>query len=438
VTIPALTAPRRARKLAVTEATLPNGLTVIAVRKPGVPLAEVRLRLPALSPRPSHPARVSLLTDAMLTGAGDLDRNGIATTVQGLGGDLSVSADADRLLMGGNVLATGLGALFELMASALTGATYARKEVETERERLVERLTIARSRPGVVASETLGKRMWGEHPYALDLPTIDAVAETSPGNLRKLHDDLIRPQGAILIVVGDITAARVVDLAAAAFADWTGTAKAKPVPDLPVPTPGLPLLVVDRPGSVQTSVRYGRPAVTRTDPKFPALQLANLVFGGYFSSRWTENIREDKGYTYGPHSRVDHHQLGSMLMLDVEVATEVTAPALLETYYELGRIASLGVTEEELASVRQYAIGTLALSTSTQAGLASNLSALAPFGLGLDYILEQPKRLATVTIEDVNAAAAEFFGPSGLTGVVVGDAATIAGPLGALGAVELA
>jgi predicted Zn-dependent peptidase len=127
-----------------------------------------------------------------------------------------------------------------------------------------------------------------------------------------------------------------------------------------------------------------------------------------------------------------------MLMLDVEVATEVTAPALLETYYELGRIASLGVTEEELASVRQYAIGTLALSTSTQAGLASNLSALAPFGLGLDYILEQPKRLATVTIEDVNAAAAEFFGPSGLTGVVVGDAATIAGPLGALGAVELA
>jgi len=438
VTIPALTAPRRARKLAVTEATLPNGLTVIAVRKPGVPLAEVRLRLPALSPRPSHPARVSLLTDAMLTGAGDLDRNGIATTVQGLGGDLSVSADADRLLMGGNVLATGLGALFELMASALTGATYARKEVETERERLVERLTIARSRPGVVASETLGKRMWGQHPYALDLPTIDAVAETSPGNLRKLHDDLIRPQGAILIVVGDITAARVVDLAAAAFADWTGTAKAKPVPDLPVPTPGLPLLVVDRPGSVQTSVRYGRPAVTRTDPKFPALQLANLVFGGYFSSRWTENIREDKGYTYGPHSRVDHHQLGSMLMLDVEVATEVTAPALLETYYELGRIASLGVTEEELASVRQYAIGTLALSTSTQAGLASNLSALAPFGLGLDYILEQPKRLTAVTIEDVNTAAAEFFGPSGLTGVVVGDAATIAGPLGALGAVELA
>ena len=89
----------------------------------------------------------------------------------------------------------------------------------------------------------------------------------------------------------------------------------------------------------------GRLALTRVDPGYPALQLANLIFGGYFSSRWTENIREDKGYTYGPHSRVDHHALGSTLTFDVEVATEVTGPAMLETQYELGRIASLPVTD---------------------------------------------------------------------------------------------
>lgn len=438
MTVPALTRPRRARKLAVTEATLPNGLRVIAVRKPGVPLAEIRLRLPSLSAKPTHPARVGLLTEAILTGAGELDRAGVAAAVQGLGGDLSVSADSDRVMVGGNVLATGLGALFELLASVLTDATYAKKEVATERERLVERLQIARSRPGVIASEALGRRLWGEHPYALDLPTVEAVTATTRSDLRKLHDEVVRPGEATLVVVGEVTAAKVVDLAAAAFEGWTGTAKVKAAPPLPLPQPGRPLLIVDRPGSVQTSVRYGRPAIGRTDERWPALQLANLVFGGYFSSRWTENIREDKGYTYGPHSRIDHHQLGSYLMADVEVATEVTAPALLETFYELGKLASLGVTPAELDSVRQYAIGTLALSTSTQAGLASNLSALAPYGLGLDYILEQPARLAATSIDDVNAAAAEFFGPSGFTRVVVGDAASIAGPLGALGAVEQA
>ena len=212
------------------------------------------------------------------------------------------------------------------------------------------------------------------------------------------------------------------DQVEAALAGWTGAAHVGRVPALPDPEPGA-LLVVDRPGSVQSSLRMGGLAVPRADERYPALQLANLIFGGYFSSRWVENIREDKGYTYGPHSRIEHNVLGSSLLFDVEVATEVTAPALLETLYELGKIASLPVTEAEVDSVRQYAIGSLALSTATQAGLASTLSALAAFGLGLDWVIEHPHRLAAVGVDEVSAAAAEFLAPARLTSVVVGDAA---------------
>ena len=128
--------------------------------------------------------------------------------------------------------------------------------------------------------------------------------------------------------------------------------------------------------------------------------------------------------------------LGSTVLLDVEVATEVSAPSVLETRYELGRIASLPVTAAEVQSVRQYAIGTLALSTATQAGLASTLSALSAFDLGLDWIIEHPARLTAVTVEEVSAAAAEFLAPSRFTSVVVGDAAQISAPLAALGPVE--
>jgi predicted Zn-dependent peptidase len=180
----------------------------------------------------------------------------------------------------------------------------------------------------------------------------------------------------------------------------------------------------------------GGTAVPRTDPQWPALQLANIIFGGYFSSRWTENIREDKGYTYGPHSRVEHRMLGSTLTLEVEVDRDVTAPALLETYYELGRIASLPVTAAEVESVRDYAIGTLALSTATQSGLASTLAGLAAFGLGLDWLQEHPKRLLATTVEQVSAAATHFLAPSGFTSVIVGDAEKITGPLAGLGPVE--
>jgi zinc protease len=343
--------------------------------------------------------------------------------------------DADRLLITGNVLATGLAGLLELLATVLTEPAYARDEVTSERARQIERLTIARSRPGVVAGERIAERMWGHHPYALDLPQPDAVAAVTPAQVRTLHRDRVCPGGAALIVVGDVSPKRVLDQVENALSRWTGDGPRQRVPKLPSPPAG-PLLIVDRAGSVQSSVRMGGSALTRTDEGYPALQLANLIFGGYFSSRWVENIREDKGYTYGPHSRIDHHLLGSVLMLDVEVATEVTGPAMLETRYELGKIASLPVTQDEVDSVRQYAIGTLALSTATQAGLASTLSALAAFGLGLEWVIEHPVRLAKVRVDDVSAAAAQFLAPARFTSVVVGDAAKITGPLSLLGPVE--
>jgi predicted Zn-dependent peptidase len=433
--VPELTAPRSGKPLRSSETVLDNGLRVVAVRKPGVPLVEMRLRMPFLSAKPAHPAQASLLAETLLTGAAGLDRAALAGAVQALGGDLQASVDADRLVLTGNVLATNVKPLLGLVASVVTDPAYAKDEVGIERDRLVERLTIARARSGFVAVEALAKRMFGDHPYAAETPESDAVAAVTPGALRALHRAMVRPGGAVLVLVGDAAPARLLELATTALGDWHGPAPRRSVPPLSTPDPA-PLLVIDRPGSVQTSVRMGRLALARSEPGYPALQLANLIFGGYFSSRWTENIREDKGYTYGPHSRVEHHALGSTLTLDAEVATEVTGPALLETLYELGRIASLPVSEAEVDAVRQYAIGTLALSIATQAGLASTLSALSPHGLGLDWIRTHPARLMKTTVEQVSAAAAEFFAPSQLCAVAVGDAAAITGPLAALGHIE--
>jgi predicted Zn-dependent peptidase len=150
-----------------------------------------------------------------------------------------------------------------------------------------------------------------------------------------------------------------------------------------------------------------------------------------------ENIREDKGYTYSPRSSIDHATLGSSFSLSADVATEVTAPAVLETWHELGRMATLPVKDGELESVRQYAIGTLALSTATQAGLASTLSGLFGNGLDVEWLAGHPARLSAVTVDQVAEVAAEFLAPSRLVGVAVGDASVIAEPLSRLTAVEV-
>jgi predicted Zn-dependent peptidase len=304
-----------------------------------------------------------------------------------------------------------------------------------ERTRLVERARVSRSQAGSIAADALARRLLPGHPYGHTLPDEAQLAATTPAQLRALHKAMVRPDGATLVLVGDLSPARALDAAERIFAGWTGpSGVSRPAP-LPV-VGRRPLQVLDRPGSVQTSFRFGGLALSRTDPDYPALQLANLAFGGYFSSRWVENIRENKGYSYSPRSIIDHAKLGSTFELVADVATEVTAPAVLETLYELGRIASGPISASELDSVQQYAVGSLALSTSTQAGLAAQLSVLASAGLGVDWLVSHPARLLQVSREQVAAVAERYLAPQRLVGVAVGDAGLITEPLSAIIDVE--
>ena len=152
---------------------------------------------------------------------------------------------------------------------------------------------------------------------------------------------------------------------------------------------------------MQSNLRLGGRAARRTDEGYAAAQLANGIFGGSFSSRLTQNIREDKGYTYSPHSSIRHLRGDSRLLTSAEVATEVTAPAMVEVLYELGRIAALPPTPDELEATVQYLTGTLALGTATQAGLAETLVDLMSDGKSVDWLQEYPARLAATTPEEV-------------------------------------
>jgi predicted Zn-dependent peptidase len=435
--VPALGKPRTGRLPAVADSTLDNGLRVLAVRRPGVPLVELRLRIPFAGKGESHLARAHLLGDTLLSGTDRRTASQIAVDLQSYGGQLNANVDADRLGISGSVLASGLPGILELLGELLTSASYPKEEVVAERDRLVQELAIYRSQPGVVAREALLHRMYGDHPYGRELPGAEHVEDVKASQLRALHAKKVAPAGSVLTVVGDVAPARLVAQVEAALAGWTTDGKGGEAPKLPKAKPGLPLLV-DRPGSVQSTIRFARNVPDRTSPEYASLSLANMVFGGYFSSRWSANLREDKGYTYGTHSTFEHPVAGSRLVLSTDVATEVTAPALLESWYELGRIVSLPVELGELDQARRYAIGSLQVGTASQGGLASLLSMLASAGLGVEYLRDFPQQLQAVTVDDAHAAAAKYLSPRHLTTVVVGDAAVIADGISVLTEVERA
>ncbi|HEX6872449.1 MAG TPA: pitrilysin family protein [Micromonosporaceae bacterium] len=443
--LPALEANRELTLPASQERTLGNGLTVLAIERRSVPLVEVRLRVPMGRDQIDRPfvAAAALLSQTLFSGTADKSTVDIAAALQSVGGALSAGVDPDRLLVSGNGLASGLDRVFAILAEVLTGATYPEQEVATERARLIDRLQVAQSQPAHLAREALLRRMYGQHPYSVQTPAEADLTGLGPAELAAMHAACLHPAGATLVVVGALDPQQTLDLAEAAFGSWDGGGAGGLTPPVP-PLGAGPVLLADRPGAVQSSMRLALPAVTRTHPDHAALQLANLVFGGYFSSRWVENIREDKGYTYSPHSVVEHSLAGSAVILSADVRTDVTAAALLETRYELGRIATSVPSQEELEQARQYALGSLLLGMSTQAGLAGLASTYAGFGLRLDFLAEHSARLAAATRDEVAAAAAKYLAPANAVTVILGDAdqvepsLTTLGPVGRATVVEAA
>lgn len=422
------------------DTVLDSGLRVVAVRRADVPMVELRLRVPFAAPSAAeaagHAARAEVLVSTLTAGTARRSRVGIDDDLAGVGGELGFSVDPERLSASGHALADGLPMLLDVLADVLLEATHPDGELERERERLAERIAVASAQPSVIARDALQRRRYGDHPAVHEMPAAEDVLAVGADEVRSVQRTALRPRGAVLVLVGDLDPRTAVAAVGAALGGWKAGEPAAVLPSLPT-LRGEDLLLVDRPGAVQSQLRLSAPALRRTDPRYASLQLANLCLGGYFSSRLVENLREDKGYTYHASSSLEFDPHSAALLVETDVASEVTAPALLETRYELGRLALVPPSAEEVESARRYLVGTLMISMSTQAGLASTIVALAASGLSSRWLREHPARLEAVSVADVAETAATFFAPAAFCGVVVADAATSASALRALGGVEL-
>ncbi len=424
--IPAVGKARPLKIPTIEEQTLRNGLRVIAVRRPTVPRVEARLRIPAghLYDR-GDGARGRLVGETMTSGTRSRSAFDIAQELQRLGASLDAGTDADSLHVRGGALSASLGGLLELMAEVVVEPAFTTDEVAIARDRVAQEILIRRSQPAGIAAEATARRAFGRHRYGRPLPSPEAVRRIGSNPLRAFHTERVIPRGSTLVLVGDLQPAKAIDLVAAAFASW----KKRPTGDRPAAPPaiqrGLPTLIVDRPGSVQTSIRMAGPGLPRRDPSYLSLSLANLIYGGYFSSRLVKNIREDKGYTYSPGTAIEHKLLASTFVTAADVGRDVTAASLVEIRYELGRMVSLPVPQEELDAARRYLAGITMLQVQTQSGLAAAIDGFVASGLPVDYLKGFNAALEAVTAEDVQAMSVATFSPKQLITVLVGDAEKI-------------
>jgi predicted Zn-dependent peptidase len=409
-------------------------LHVICARRPSVPVVELRLVFPLAANRIRRRADKTVLSESLLAGTSTHDRAGLAKAVQRLGGDLWASAAGESVHIGGSVVAEHLVEMLEIVAEVLADASYPRAEVSSDADRMAEQVLMALSQPEVLADQELRKRLHPGHPYSSALPLPDSVRKVSADRLRQLHAEALVPAAGHLVLVGDVTPGRALAASARALEPWLSRAPASSAGDatplLQLPALRLgPLLLFDRAGAVQSNLRIARLAPTRADPWLPAAVLANLIFGGMFASRLVDNLRERNGYTYSPRASINHSRAGSTFVIQAEVATESTAASLVETTYELGRMATKGVTDEELDSARRYALGMLSFEAATQSGFANTLSRLAINGLDHGYLDRYAVALKSAKRRDVDEAARRLLAPSQRVTVVLGDAEAVGGSL---------
>ena len=384
---------------------------------------------------PEHPAVAELLAETLLTGTATRDRVTIDDELAAVGADLGVTVDPERLMVSGSGLAAGLPDVLGVLADVLTAASHPDAEVARERDRLVERIMMARAQPRTIAREALQRKRFGttrsrarcrRRPRSPPSPPTRCGRCNAPrwcrgGRSSRSWATSIRPPRS-----------RMSRSCWRAGRRTTPRASSHPRRRSSRTTWSW----CTAPARCSRSCGSPRRGVGRADPDYTALQLANLVFGGYFSSRWMENIREDKGYTYGAHSGVEFVPGGGVLGVETDVASDVTAAALLETRYELGRLAVVPPTPAEVDAARAYAIGSLA-DLPGQPGRPGLVHRHAGRRRPHPRLARRPPRAARRPSRWSRSptAALRYFAPTAVTGVIVGDADVIGPGVRALGGV---
>lgn len=408
--------------------TLANGLEVWVVPRDGLPRVDyvLAIRNAGYAADPADARGFAGTLAYMLNeGTAQHDSKQIAELAQGMGGGVGGSASTDGMIVSGHALASHAAGMMELLAEVARTASFPDNEVALAKANQLQELKASEAQPGFKAERALAAAIYGDHPYARTQPTEESIAAITPEALRAAHAARFRPDHALLVVTGKIGTAEAMRLAEAAFGDWQ--ASGEPVADTAdARSQAEPSFIrIQRDGSVQSAVRLGSPGIPATHADYIPAQLTGTILGGGFSSRLMQNLREDKGYTYGARGGLSALRRGGRIAASADVRNEVTGAALKEFVGELRRIGSEPVPARELEDNKRYVAGGYLLTNQMQGAVASTLAGNWLVGLPPEFLGEYVPKIRAVGAEQVQAMGAKYFDPKRQSIVVVGDGKAI-------------
>jgi zinc protease len=407
---------------------LPGGMRGLLIERHDLPLVQLRLVILSGTSAGSAFATVQMLDE----GAGGRSALQLSSDLMQIGASLSMSAQGDHSTVGMQVLRPHLDAGLDILADVVLRPRFLSAEWKRVRGELLSRASQRRSQPAHVAQLGLKRVIYGAHPYGR--PTLPLPAQLEGlriDELRSFHRQHYRPDNVIFVVAGAVSATEIERRLASRFGGWRAprgrSARAARVASPPSSPQRLAL--ADREGASQSVLRVGELGPARRDVDYAALRLLSAIFGGSFTCRLNQNLREKHGFTYGARASFSLPRQAGMLAISASVDTKDTTAALREIFRELQAMRDRRPTRAELDKARQLVIEELPALAETLDGLVGVYGEIAALDLPLDTIAKLPEEVAAVSAERVQRLARELLHPARASIVVVGDLAKIRGPL---------
>lgn len=392
---------------------LKNGAKVFIMETREVPLVTLRLLLPAGSAMddPASEGVANLTGRLLQKGAAALTEDQISEMIEDVGGRIDVRTGRDYTLVNGDFLAKDMGRALDIMGKVVLSPDFPKDAFDREKGLVVAEIQADREQPMAVASKQFARVLMGDHPYAHPVEGGEAsVSALTREKVIEFYKKRYVPAGSLIAIVGDVDAGKALDLVKKTFEGWKGEASAQSIPALAARTsPGRKLYVIDKPDATQSQIRIGNLAVGRSSPEHFPLLVANNVLGGGFTSRLMNEIRVNRGLSYGARSDLSELKAGGFFGVTTFTKNKTLRETIDVALDQLKRIRTEKMNDAELTSSKKYLSGLFPFDVETNNDLAGWLVDLSFYALPVDYVEGYRRHVDAVTPDEAMKVADEHF-----------------------------
>ena len=406
----------------IQEITSEGGIEAWLVQEESIPFVAIEIIFDggATLEDPAKRGATNLMMALLEEGSGDLDARGFQEAREALAASYSFDAYEDSVAVSAVFLSENREEAVALLRDALVNPRFDEDAIERVRAQVLSIIRSDAQDPNSIAGAAFDAAAFGDHPYGSSLNgTAETVAALTRADLIQAHRDAL-VQGRVYVgAAGDITA------------EDLGTLLDDLIGDLPMDGPAIPdrvefgreggttVIPFDTPQSVAL---FGHAGIERDDDDFFAAYLLNEILGGRgLESRLMRKVREERGLTYGIYTYLVPKDLSEMYLGQVASANGTIAEVIDVVRDEWAKLATEGVSAQELAQAKTYLTGAYPLRFDGNAAIAGILVGMQAQDLGTEYIAGRNDLVNAVTLEDVNRVASELLDPEGLYFVVVGQ-----------------